>query len=216
MRRVWEKEVKRKEKEYKIEGVERGANVREGEEQREEEERGRRGKKASSEGRVALILVDRHFRKSDRERSKEEVFQWWGEWSSWSSCSRSCGGGVRSQDRHCLIQRLSTTQNINSSYCVGSPKQYQLCPHQPCPSPSVSFKQHQCSQFNSKAFGRRYYQWIPLYPADYISISNKPCDLQCTTMSGERQLLVPAHDGTFCRYQIPRSLYRGEMSGCGL
>uniref|UniRef100_A0A8C9X3W8 Si:ch211-267e7.3 n=1 Tax=Sander lucioperca TaxID=283035 RepID=A0A8C9X3W8_SANLU len=69
----------------------------------------------------------------------------------------------------------------------------------PCPSPNVSFKQHQCSQFNSKAFGRRYYQWIPLYPADYISISNKPCDLQCTTISGERQLLVPAHDGTFCR-----------------
>ncbi|KAI3374490.1 hypothetical protein L3Q82_006310 [Scortum barcoo] len=130
---------------------------------------------------------------------KEEVFQWWGEWSSWSSCSRSCGGGVRTQERHCLIQRLAATQNINSSYCVGSPKQYQLCPNQPCPSPSVSFKQHQCSQFNSKAFGRRYYQWIPLYPADYISISNKPCDLQCTTITGERQLLVPAHDGTFCR-----------------
>lgn len=37
--------------------------------------------------------------------SQEEVFQWWGEWSSWSSCSRSCGGGVRSQERHCLIQR---------------------------------------------------------------------------------------------------------------
>ncbi|XP_075871547.1 ADAMTS-like protein 2 [Nelusetta ayraudi] len=130
---------------------------------------------------------------------KEEVFQWWGEWSSWSSCSRSCGGGVRSQERHCLIQRLSTTQNENSSYCHGSPKQYQLCPNQPCPSPIVSFKQHQCSQFNSKAFGRRSYQWVPLYPADYISISNKPCDLQCTTVSGERQLLVPAHDGTFCR-----------------
>uniref|UniRef100_A0A8C3ADC7 Si:ch211-267e7.3 n=1 Tax=Cyclopterus lumpus TaxID=8103 RepID=A0A8C3ADC7_CYCLU len=72
------------------------------------------------------------------------------------------------------------------------------CVFQPCPSTTVSFKQHQCSQFNSKAFGRRYYQWIPLYPADYISISSKPCDLQCTTISGERQLLVPAHDGTFC------------------
>lgn len=35
--------------------------------------------------------------------------------------------------------------------------------------------------------------------ADYISISNKPCDLQCATAGGERQLLVPAHDGTFCR-----------------
>ncbi|RVE61073.1 hypothetical protein OJAV_G00166980 [Oryzias javanicus] len=129
---------------------------------------------------------------------EEEVFQWWGEWSNWSSCSRSCGRGVRSQERHCLIQRLSTTQNVNSSYCVGLPKQYQLCPKKPCPSPSASFKQHQCSQFNSKVFGRSYYQWIPLYPADDMSISNKPCDLQCTTESGERQLLVPAHDGTFC------------------
>ncbi|XP_045907658.1 ADAMTS-like protein 2 isoform X3 [Micropterus dolomieu] len=159
--------------------------------------------KDRSEGRVEQrnIHLQSHSSGSQNVKqtsNKEEVFQWWGEWSSWSSCSRSCGGGVRSQERHCLIQRLSTTQNINSSYCVGSPKQYQLCPNQPCPSPSVSFKQHQCSQFNSKAFGRRYYQWIPLYPADYISISSKPCDLQCTTISGERQLLVPAHDGTFC------------------
>lgn len=38
------------------------------------------------------------------------------------------------------------------------------CVFQPCPSPSVSFKQHQCSQFNSKSFGTRYYRWIPLYP----------------------------------------------------
>ncbi|KPP60854.1 hypothetical protein Z043_121107, partial [Scleropages formosus] len=35
----------------------------------------------------------------------EEVAQWWGEWSSWSTCSRTCGGGVRSQERHCLQQR---------------------------------------------------------------------------------------------------------------
>nr|XP_046263593.1 ADAMTS-like protein 2 isoform X3 [Scatophagus argus] len=160
--------------------------------------------KDRSEGRVEqrnIHLQSHSFGSQDAKQisNKEEVFQWWGEWSSWSSCSRSCGGGVRSQERHCLIQRLSTTHNVNSSYCIGSPKQYQLCPNQPCPSNSVSFKQHQCSQFNSKAFGRRYYRWIPLYPADYISISNKPCDLQCTTISGERQLLVPAHDGTFCR-----------------
>ncbi|KAM9323062.1 ADAMTS-like protein 2 [Pholidichthys leucotaenia] len=160
--------------------------------------------KDRNEGRVdhRTIHLQLHSHGSQdvkQTNKKEDVFQWWGEWSSWSSCSRSCEGGVRSQERHCLIQRLSTTQNVNSSYCTGSPKKYQLCPNQPCPSPSVSFKQHQCSQFNSKAFGRRYYQWIPLYPADYISISNKPCDLQCTTISGERQLLVPAHDGTFCR-----------------
>lgn len=35
----------------------------------------------------------------------EEVTKWWGEWSSWSTCSRSCGGGVMSRERHCLQQR---------------------------------------------------------------------------------------------------------------
>ncbi|KAK1785848.1 hypothetical protein P4O66_003220 [Electrophorus voltai] len=137
----------------------------------------------------------------------DEVAQWWGEWSSWSTCSWTCGGGVRSQERHCLQQRLTTTQNINSSFCVGSPKRYQLCTNQwnthhcqlPCPNSRISFKQHQCSQFNAKAFSRKQYEWVPLYPDDYVSISNKPCDLQCTTTTGERQLLVPAHDGTFCR-----------------
>ncbi|XP_029687385.1 ADAMTS-like protein 2 isoform X2 [Takifugu rubripes] len=160
--------------------------------------------KDRSEGRLeqwSNHLQPSRFRGQDEKQieKKEEVFQWWGEWSSWSSCSRSCGGGVRSQGRHCLIQRLSSSQNPNGSICAGSSKQYQLCPSKACSSPSVSFKQHQCSQFNSKAFGRRYYQWIPLYPADYISISSKSCDLQCTTINGERQLLVPAQDGTFCR-----------------
>ncbi|XP_066517793.1 ADAMTS-like protein 2 [Hoplias malabaricus] len=133
------------------------------------------------------------------ELQPDEVAQWWGEWSSWSTCSWTCGGGVRSQERHCLQQRLTTTHKINSSFCAGSPKQYQLCTNQPCPNSRISFKQHQCSQFNAKAFSRRQYEWVPLYPDDYISISNKPCDLQCTTTTGERQLLVPAQDGTFCR-----------------
>ncbi|TSN03382.1 ADAMTS-like protein 2 [Bagarius yarrelli] len=75
----------------------------------------------------------------------------------------------------------------------------------PCPNSRIGFKQHQCSQFNSKAFSKKHYEWVPLYSDDYISISSKPCDLQCTTTTGERQLLVPAHDGTFCR----NGVYKG-------
>ncbi|NXN10858.1 ATL2 protein, partial [Indicator maculatus] len=124
---------------------------------------------------------------------------WWGEWSSWSTCSRSCGGGVMSRERHCLRQRLQTPQGTNSTMCVGQAKHYQLCQQQPCPANTASFKQQQCSSFNAKAFGKHYYHWMPLYPDDYTSISNKPCDLQCTTRSGERQLMARAQDGTSCK-----------------
>uniref|UniRef100_A0A8C3PQE7 PLAC domain-containing protein n=1 Tax=Calidris pygmaea TaxID=425635 RepID=A0A8C3PQE7_9CHAR len=129
----------------------------------------------------------------------EEVTKWWGEWSSWSTCSRSCGGGVMSRERHCLQQRLQMPQGTNSTMCVGQAKRYQLCQQQPCPANTASFKQQQCSSFNAKAFGKRYYHWMPLYPDDYTSISNKPCDLQCTTRSGERQLMARAQDGTSCK-----------------
>ncbi|XP_031974259.1 ADAMTS-like protein 2 isoform X2 [Corvus moneduloides] len=129
----------------------------------------------------------------------EEVTKWWGEWSSWSTCSRSCGGGVMSRERHCLQQRLQMPQGTNSTMCVGQAKHYQLCQQKPCPANTASFKQQQCSSFNAKAFGKHYYHWMPLYPDDYTSISNKPCDLQCTTRSGERQLMARAQDGTSCK-----------------
>uniref|UniRef100_A0A8C8RDZ4 PLAC domain-containing protein n=1 Tax=Pelusios castaneus TaxID=367368 RepID=A0A8C8RDZ4_9SAUR len=129
----------------------------------------------------------------------EEVTKWWGEWSSWSTCSRTCGGGVMSRERHCLRQRLHLSQATNSTMCGGQSKNYQLCQQQPCPANTASFKQQQCATFNAKAFGKRYYHWMPLYPDDYTSISNKPCDLQCTTRSGERQLMVRAQDGTSCK-----------------
>ncbi|NXU96576.1 ATL2 protein, partial [Cettia cetti] len=95
--------------------------------------------------------------------------------------------------------RLQMPQGTNSTMCVGQAKHYQLCQQQPCPANTASFKQQQCSSFNAKAFGKSYYHWMPLYPDDYTSISNKPCDLQCTTRSGERQLMARAQDGTSCK-----------------
>ncbi|XP_027724171.1 ADAMTS-like protein 2 [Vombatus ursinus] len=132
----------------------------------------------------------------------EDVLKWWGEWSSWSTCSRTCGGGVMSRERHCLQQRFLTSQRTSSHVCTGQSKDYHLCHQQPCPANSDSFKQQQCAIFNGKAFGKHHYHWIPLYPDDYISISNRPCDLQCTTKSGERQLIVQARDGTSCKDRI--------------
>lgn len=51
---------------------------------------------------------------------------------------------------------------------------------------------------------------------DYVHISSNPCDLHCTTSDGQRQLMVPARDGTSCKYSNYRGVCvngRCEVSG---
>lgn len=47
--------------------------------------------------------------------------------------------------------------------------------------------------------GPSYPETLCLPPDDYVHISSKPCDLHCTTVDGQRQLMVPARDGTSCK-----------------
>ncbi|MBV97083.1 ADAMTS-like protein 2, partial [Eschrichtius robustus] len=68
-----------------------------------------------------------------------------------------------------------------------------------CPPDGRSFREEQCISFNSRVYNGRTHQWKPLYPDDYVHISSKPCDLHCTTADGQRQLMVPARDGTSCK-----------------
>ncbi|XP_054376826.2 ADAMTS-like protein 2 isoform X3 [Pongo abelii] len=124
---------------------------------------------------------------------------WWGEWTKWTACSRSCGGGVTSQERHCLQQRRKSVPGPGNRTCTGTSKRYQLCRVQECPPDGRSFREEQCVSFNSHVYNGRTHQWKPLYPDDYVHISSKPCDLHCTTVDGQRQLMVPARDGTSCK-----------------
>ncbi|XP_031747432.1 ADAMTS-like protein 2 [Xenopus tropicalis] len=130
---------------------------------------------------------------------------WWGEWTKWTACTRTCGGGVKSQERHCLRQRRKSLSSAANKTCTGTSKRYQLCKVQECPTNGRSFREEQCTSFNSHVYNGKTYQWKPLYPDDYVHISSKPCDLQCTTTDGQRQLMVQARDGTSCKY----SEYRG-------
>ncbi|XP_055255061.1 ADAMTS-like protein 2 isoform X3 [Moschus berezovskii] len=124
---------------------------------------------------------------------------WWGEWTKWTACSRSCGAGVTSQERHCLQQRKTSVTGAGNRTCTGTSKRYQLCRVQECPPDGRSFREEQCTSFNSRVYNGRTHQWKPLYPDDYVHISSKPCDLHCTTADGQRQLMVPARDGTSCK-----------------
>uniref|UniRef100_A0A3Q2R082 ADAMTS like 2 n=1 Tax=Fundulus heteroclitus TaxID=8078 RepID=A0A3Q2R082_FUNHE len=138
------------------------------------------------------------------EDQQETTTYWWGEWAKWTACTRTCGGGVMSQERHCLKQKKVTAGKDNIT-CTGTAKKYHLCNTiQECPASGRSFREEQCWSFNSQRYSGRNYQWKPLYP-DYVHISSNPCDLHCTTTDGQRQLMVTARDGTSCKY----SSYRG-------
>ncbi|XP_041955841.1 ADAMTS-like protein 2 [Alosa sapidissima] len=151
------------------------------------------------------------------EDEQEVTTYWWGEWAKWTACTRTCGGGVMSQERHCLKQRKRTTAGKNNMTCTGSAKKYRLCNTKDCPSTGSSFREEQCWSFNSQVYNGKSYDWKPLYPDDYVHISSNPCDLHCTTTDGQRQLMVPARDGTSCKYSSYRGVCvngRCEPIGC--
>ncbi|KAM6400192.1 ADAMTS-like protein 2 isoform 1-T1 [Rhynochetos jubatus] len=167
------------------------------------------GARSQLKGTLALLLVgnvvfviaqDLTQTSNSLEEGADVTAYWWGEWTKWTACTRTCGGGVKSQERHCLRQRRKSVSGLANKTCTGTSKRYQLCKVQECPVNGRSFREEQCSSFNSHVYNGRTYQWKPLYPDDYVHISSKPCDLHCTTVDGQRQLMVQARDGTSCKY----------------
>ena len=67
----------------------------------------------------------------------------WGDWASWSSCSRSCGGGVRRSVRQC--DRPPPARG--GLYCTGARLRYQSCSTKPCPR-QADFRAQQCRAYN--------------------------------------------------------------------
>ncbi|KYO23364.1 hypothetical protein Y1Q_0005748 [Alligator mississippiensis] len=150
---------------------------------------------------IAFVIAQDNAQTSNSlEEGADVTAYWWGEWTKWTACTRTCGGGVKSQERHCLRQRRKSVSGLANKTCTGTSKRYQLCKVQECPPNGRSFREEQCSSFNSHVYNGRTYQWKPLYPDDYVHISSKPCDLHCTTVDGQRQLMVQARDGTSCKY----------------
>ncbi|XP_076455301.1 hemicentin-1-like isoform X2 [Babylonia areolata] len=53
----------------------------------------------------------------------------WGLWLSWSPCSLSCGGGIRSRQRRCDNPR----PQFSGAECMGPDAQRDYCNNEPCP-----------------------------------------------------------------------------------
>ncbi|XP_015449621.1 ADAMTS-like protein 2 [Pteropus alecto] len=168
-------------------------------------------------GAASIGATDNSPTSNSLEGGVDATAYWWGEWTKWTACSRSCGAGVTSQERHCLQQRRTAVTGSGNRTCTGTPKRYQLCRVQECPPDGRSFREEQCISFNSQVYNGRTHRWKPLYPDDYVHISSKPCDLHCTTADGQRQLMVPARDGTSCKLSDLRGVCvsgKCEPIGC--
>ncbi|XP_070527125.1 papilin isoform X2 [Cardiocondyla obscurior] len=130
----------------------------------------------------------------------------WGPWSTPSSCSRSCGGGVAHQTRQCL-----DIDDSGHDRCTGAPRRFFSCNIQECPGESTDFRAEQCAEFNSVPFEGVYYDWIP-----YTGSPNK-CELNCMPR-GERFFYrhkVAVADGTPCESEKNDVCVKGKCMHVG-
>nr|XP_033798962.1 A disintegrin and metalloproteinase with thrombospondin motifs 14 isoform X2 [Geotrypetes seraphini] len=135
----------------------------------------------------------------------------WSTWSRFSSCSRTCGGGVRSRSRQC--------NNPPSAYggreCPGASYEYQVCNSEECRGPFEDFRAQQCSHRDSYyIYQGSKHIWLPHeYPDDA-----QKCELICqSNETGEVVFMNQVvHDGTRCSYNDPYSVCaRGDCVHVG-
>uniref|UniRef100_A0A3Q0T9Y4 ADAM metallopeptidase with thrombospondin type 1 motif 14 n=1 Tax=Amphilophus citrinellus TaxID=61819 RepID=A0A3Q0T9Y4_AMPCI len=134
----------------------------------------------------------------------------WGSWSKFGSCSRTCGGGVRSRSRQC--------NNPPPAYggrdCPGSTFDYQMCNTEECAGPYEDFRAQQCIQRSNKYHKNIKHTWLPFEHPDEA----RKCELSCQSKeTGEVVFMNQVmHDGTRCSYLDPFSVCaRGECLHVG-
>ncbi|KAF7240471.1 A disintegrin and metalloproteinase with thrombospondin motifs 16 [Varanus komodoensis] len=136
----------------------------------------------------------------------------WSEWSRWSSCSRTCGGGISHRERYCTNPRPSH----GGKFCEGSARMLRLCNSQTCPKDSLAFRAAQCAEFNTRRFRGWNYKWKP-----YTQVEDQDlCKLYCIAEGFDFffSLSNKVKDGTPCSEESPNVCIDGicEVVGCDL
>ncbi|XP_053138633.1 A disintegrin and metalloproteinase with thrombospondin motifs 13 [Hemicordylus capensis] len=83
----------------------------------------------------------------------------WSSWSAFSTCSRSCGGGVVARRRRCNNPRPA----FGGQPCQGEELQAKMCNTQPCPTTQMAFMNEQCGATDSNPLylgSLSFYNWI--------------------------------------------------------
>uniref|UniRef100_A0A8C6AEE6 ADAM metallopeptidase with thrombospondin type 1 motif 12 n=1 Tax=Monodon monoceros TaxID=40151 RepID=A0A8C6AEE6_MONMO len=103
-------------------------------------------------------------------KKPESIPGGWGRWSPWSHCSRTCGAGAQSAERLCN----NPEPKFGGKYCTGERKRYRLCNIHPCRPDTPTFRQMQCSEFDTVPYKNEFYHWFPVFNPGYVDIGIIP------------------------------------------
>ncbi|KAB0378513.1 hypothetical protein FD755_010091 [Muntiacus reevesi] len=139
----------------------------------------------------------------------------WGPWGPYSSCSRTCGGGIKSTSRLC---NRPEPRN-GGKYCVGRRMKFRSCNTDSCPKGKQDFREKQCSDFDGKHFNINglspNVRWLPKYSG--IAIKDR-CKLYCRVAGTTNfyQLKDRVADGTPCGTETNDICVQGlcRQAGC--
>ncbi|XP_022073679.2 A disintegrin and metalloproteinase with thrombospondin motifs 13 [Acanthochromis polyacanthus] len=136
----------------------------------------------------------------------------WSSWSEFSSCSRTCGGGVTLRTRQCNNPRPVFGGNA----CGGPDIEAELCHQQPCERTQLDFMAEQCSQTNLQPLYLQphiasFYTWIP---AVGFAKGDEQCRYMCQSDGESFIVSRGSHfvDGTRCESDSPTPF--GTTAAC--
>ncbi|CAF97267.1 unnamed protein product, partial [Tetraodon nigroviridis] len=134
----------------------------------------------------------------------------WGPWGPYSSCSRTCSGGVTFRTRRCD----SPVPANGGRTCFGNSYEFQLCNREECP-PLSDFREDQCQAWNSfyEHEGKKHH-WLPYQHPD----PDERCHLYCQSKETSEVVFMnrKVHDGTPCSYDDNYSVcFQGECEHVG-
>ncbi|XP_061932556.1 A disintegrin and metalloproteinase with thrombospondin motifs 12-like isoform X2 [Apis cerana] len=117
----------------------------------------------------------------------------WGKWGPMSSCSRTCGGGLKYAEREC-----DNPQPANKGkYCIGERKKLTICNTNPCDPKRPSYRMTQCASYNDKMplSDNKLHNWTA-----HMSKNLDPCILYCLNEENSFVILQKmVNDSTPCK-----------------
>ncbi|KAM9593052.1 A disintegrin and metalloproteinase with thrombospondin motifs 9 isoform 1-T1 [Trichechus inunguis] len=139
----------------------------------------------------------------------------WGSWSQFGTCSRTCGGGIKTAVRECNRPE----PNNGGKYCVGRRMKFKSCNTEPCLKQKRDFRDEQCARFDGKHFNINglppSVRWVPKYSG--ILMKDR-CKLFCRVAGNTAyyQLQDRVVDGTPCGQDTNDICVQGlcRQAGC--